>query len=312
MIRIKKMQMKKNTVSSFIVILLMITAISSCQKGGLKYTYNEEYVMFADSLVAIPVTEDAERSYEIKIGSNKPVDFDVTYPIEIVMSKSTAIEGLHFELLSRNVTIKAGETMGSLFVKSKYSNISFDKDIHFALNVINPRGEKSKLYGSEIKIILKKIKKLNIDDFVGDLRVQALFPFSNTSLVTFYCKSERVSATELRLVDLFFNDKNPFIIKFNNDDNDLFNNEITVKSQMSYTDPNYGAVFIKSTTALPSFYISHDKRFALYLEFYVDKVGTFGSHPVILEWVSPHEVEDSNSDIKTLSPSFDVTNYKLK
>ena len=303
--------MKKNNFYSFVMILLMATAIISCNEGGIAYNSNKEYVMFADSLVVIPVTENAEKYYEIKIGTNRAVDFDVTYPIEVVSNKSLALDGVHFDIDTRNVTIKAGETKGSFLMKGNYAKMDFDKEIYFTLNIINPIGDISEVYGSEMKVVLKKIKRFNVDDFVGDLKVRGAFPFS-TDLTTFYCKSEKVSDTEIRILDLYFNDKSPFIVKFHDDDENIFNNEIEVKPQFSFVDPNYGAVLMRSMTSSPSFYMPQDKAFVLYLEYYLDKVGSFGVHPVILEWVSPHEVEEDGNDTGTPYSFLPSLGYKLK
>ena len=291
----------------------MVKAIISCREGGITYDSNSEYVMFSDSLVVVPVTEDAERYYEIKIGTNRAIDVDVTYPIEIVAHKSLAIDGVHFELEARNITIKAGETKGSLLMKGNYDRMDFKNEIDFTINVINPRGGISELYGSEMKVVLKKIKRLNIDDFVGDLKVTAAYPFSN-NLTSLYCKSEKISDTELRILDLYFNDKSPFVVEFKNDDDDenIFNNEIEVKSQYSFMDPNYGPVLMRSIKANPSFYVPQDKAFVLFLEYYLNKVGSFGVHPVILEWVSPHEVEEDNNDTGTPYSFLNGPSYKLK
>ena len=125
--------MKKNNFYSFVMILLMATAIISCNEGGIAYNSNKEYVMFADSLVVIPVTENAEKYYEIKIGTNRAVDFDVTYPIEVVSNKSLALDGVHFDIDTRNVTIKAGETKGSFLMKGNYAKIDFFIKIHFSI-----------------------------------------------------------------------------------------------------------------------------------------------------------------------------------
>ena len=91
------------------------TLFVGCSEDRVSYA-GPDYVMFSDSLQTIAI-QSSDTYYDIPISATTACDYDRTYAVEVVDKGSNAIEGLHYELQSNSVTIKAGELASSVKIK---------------------------------------------------------------------------------------------------------------------------------------------------------------------------------------------------
>lgn len=96
------------------------TLFVGCSEDRVSYA-GPDYVMFSDSLQTIAI-QSSDTYYDIPISATTACDYDRTYAVEVVDKGSNAIEGLHYELQSNSVTIKAGELASSVKIKGFYDN----------------------------------------------------------------------------------------------------------------------------------------------------------------------------------------------
>lgn len=278
-------------------LLTLITAVfSSCDKEEVTFSGND-YVLFSDTLAYMPVTEDENRTFDVEIAATKVSNVDRNYAVEMVVNKTNAIEGHHFDLVSNNLTIKAGELSGKVKVKGYYDNIVYGEKLEFTLRLLAPKNEKWDLYGDESRVSLIKCPKFDINKFAGNLRMYAAFPFSN-KMINFLIKSEVINDSTL-LLKAPFDPRIDLKVRFHNNANNPFENRITVYEQEVFPDLSNGMVFVKTVDIKPSNYITEARTFALYLDVFVPKLGSFGVHQYIYRWVSQSEVDAESNDTGT-------------
>lgn len=115
--------------------------------------------MFSDSLQTIAI-QNSETYYDIPISATTACDYDRTYAVEVVDKGSNAIEGLHYELQSNSVTIKAGELASSVKIKGFYENFEDTDSLGINLRLVAPQ-EKSGIYmGMKQRCSLSRFARL--------------------------------------------------------------------------------------------------------------------------------------------------------
>lgn len=288
--------MKKLNIYFLSTLMLLLLAFTGCSEEKTLYSGNE-YVMFADTLHYMPVTPNVGKTFEIVVSTTQKVNYDRSYGVELVVNKSNAIEGRHFELLSNNVTIKAGELTGSILVKGIYDDIIYGEELIFTLRLLTSKEDVWDLYGKETKVSLIKCPKFSIDDYTGNLKLYASFPFSNEN-VTFYVKSEKLNDSIL-LIKQPFSDKYDLKVRFSDNKNNPFEDGVSVNEQIAFSDVTYGRVFTKTVTSNPSYYITEARSLFLYMDMFVTEVGSFGIHRYIFKWVPQSEVDAANNSTNT-------------
>ena len=107
------------------------------------------------------------------------------------MKRTNAIEGYHFDILSRNVTIKAGERTGKVKLKGYYNHLSVNDSLAVTLYFVNNEEKFSELYNDWTNVRLHKCMPFNIDDYTGNMRMTCTFPFSTSSVTTFLVTTEK-------------------------------------------------------------------------------------------------------------------------
>ncbi|MGL5317938.1 MAG: hypothetical protein ACRC9Q_04495 [Bacteroidales bacterium] len=288
--------MKKIILNPVFLVLLFISTLMSCSKDAIMYE-GGEYAMFADSMAYVPVTPDAESVFEFPVSLTKAQAKDKTYGIEVVIKKSNAIEGVHYELLTQNVTIKAGETKASVKLKGLYDNIVYGEHLQISLKLLAPKEEVWGIYGQEARLLLIKCPDFSIDKFVGNVRFYAAFPFADR-MTSFLATTQEFDGNTLLLKNTFSN-KRDLRIDFVSNENDPFENSVVVKEQFVLIDPYYGEVLARTVDSNPSYYITEARSVFLNLELFVPGVGSFGVHPYVIRWITQAEADAENNSTGT-------------
>lgn len=293
--------------------LCVLFAILFVGCDGKEVLYSDaSYVMFADSALVMPVTVDAERTFDVVVAATQTADYDRNYVVSVDVDRTNAIEGYHFELLNKNVLIKSGERTGVVTMKGYFDNMNRTDSLAVTLKLLSDKAETFKLYGDKTNVLLYKCYPFRIEDYVGDMRLTCTFPFSSDESKNFLVKSEKIDDHTL-LIKGPLDDSYDFRLKFLTTEDDPMNNEITMVEQEAFLDTGYGLIFAQTVPANPSFYIAADRGLVLYLNMFLPKVGAFGTYLYIFKWISPYEAE---ADKNGFTPPYDIktqaVGYSLK
>ena len=287
-----KMKNKFNILLSLAILAILGV---SCDPSEVTYS-DKEYVMFEDSVLTCPVTQNVDTTFNIFISSTVACDHDRNYAVRILEHQSNAIEGYHYTLESPNVTIKKGELAASLKLKANYNNFSSHDSLCVTLQLIAPDEEKLNLYSDKVNIQLVKCPPLDINLYTSNIRFYATFPFSESDVKSFYLKTEKISDTRL-LLKSPFDDNHDLYIDF--DYSDILAPTVVVPEQVAFTDGSYGEVYVRSSSTDYSYFYpdKEDRMIFMYLEFYLPSVGRFGTYEYLIQWVDDDTVSDSNNNI---------------
>ncbi|MGL4292242.1 MAG: DUF4984 domain-containing protein [Bacteroidales bacterium] len=288
--------MKKQNLYPLVLLILFMAAFTGCQEEKTLFSGND-YVMFSDTLHYMPVTENVEKTFKVHISTTNASKEDRIFAVELVMNKSNAIEGYHFDLVSNNVMIKAGELSGEVAVKGYYDNIVYGDSLAFTLRLLAPKDQIWDMYGKETNVSLIKCIPFSIDRFVGNMKMFASFPFSQ-DVVSFYVKSQKLNDSTL-IVKNAFSGKYDLELRFNKNDINPFESGLVVPEQIAFTDANYGQVRTSTVEMAPSFYVSHLRTLCLYMDMSVAQVGSFGVYQYMFQWVTQAEVDAANNSTGT-------------
>lgn len=303
------------TCSSFILhcslFIGLLAAFCGCDSDDNQVYYaGPNYVLFSDSLMDMPVTEDENRLFEVYVGTTQASDADRNYIVDIDPAKTNAIEGYHFELLSRNITIKAGERAAQVKLKGYYNHMDVNDSLAVTLKLVGAEAETSPIYKDETNIRLYKCMPMHIDDYVGDVRVSATFPFSTSQVTQYLIKTEKKDEHTLILKSPF-DGTHDLVLKFHSNEEDPFDNDIEMTEQTAFTDANYGEVAMRTSSSAPSYYLPAERAFVLYLESFVPLIGSFGAYYYIFEWITPEEAEAEKNGVSPYSLKHSTTSKNI-
>lgn len=282
-------------ISKLIIFALTLLTIAACDNEKVYYT-GPDYVMFADSLLDMPVTEDEELLFEVTIGATQTSDIDRNYIVDVDMKRTNAIEGYHFDILSRNVTIKAGERSGKVILKGFYHHMNVEDSLAVTLRILNSGESSSELYNDWANVRLHKCMPFNIDDYTGNMRMTCTFPFSTSSVTSFLVTTEKKNDSTL-IVKSPFDDSHDLTLKFHTASNNPFDTTIDMTEQIAFTDSYYGEVAMNTIDGVDSYYLPAERAFVLILDVFIPKIGSFGTYYYIFEWVSPEQAEAEKNGI---------------
>ena len=271
----------------------LIWGFGGCESEHVSFS-GPEYVMFSDSAVVMPVFAK-DTLFSVYVASTVAQDYDRNFAVEVVDRKSNAIEGVHYQLVNHNVTVKAGERAGVVTLKGIYDNIGPGDNLSICLKLVEDQSLKWDMYKDEINVRLVKCYPFDIEAFTGNIRMYATFPFSSTEVKEFLLTADKKNDKTLILREPFSR-LYDIVLKF--DDSDPMYPQVIVPSQVGFVDANYGKVNIRSVEVTPCFYRIPDRLIKLELEFYMPGIGSFGVHRIALEWISEEEADlDKNGII---------------
>lgn len=282
----------KKFFNSLLLLTAIVCGFAGCDADETVYV-GPEYVMFSDSVAVMPVF-DKDTVFKVNVASTVSCDYDRNFAVEVLDVKSNAIQGVHYELLEHNVTIKAGERAGFVTMKGYYDNIAPKDSLNVCLKLVEDQRLKWGLYPEVINIALVKCYPFDINAFTGNIRMYASFPFSSDQVKTFLLEAEKKDDKTLILKEAFAHN---YDLKIKFDDSDPLNPIVDIPSQVGFADGSYGLVYVRTVETSPSVYRVPDQVIMLQLEFYIPGVGSFGVHKVALQWITQEEADYEKNDI---------------
>lgn len=272
---------------------------SSCSSEIPDINYDgQEFVQFSDSLYDVPVTPE-ENVFEIPVVFSTTMNIERHVVVDIDKKHSNATENYHFTIETRNLTIPAGKNTAKVRVKGIYDNMNPNDSLAFTLRILNHEDEQLDIYSKKTVVRLTKLLPFNIDDYEGDMLMTCTFPFSTSNTTTILVESKKVDDHTLRIVAPF-DDNRDITIKFHEDAMKPFDRNIDVKTQIAFTDVNYGPVSMSSIEGYPSYYIPQDRAFILYMTAELEHLGSFGAFYYIFRWITPDEAIARRNGLSTL------------
>lgn len=287
-----------------------VTALTGCEQEKTFYN-GRNFLMFSDTLYRYPVQEDDTETFKVPVSATRVADHDRTFAVEIIDSKSNAIEGKHYRLLSNTVTIKAGELAADVEVQGIYKNIGITDSLGFALKLIIPESEQWELYeynGTRANVVLQKICPFDLHNFTGYCTVTSTFFTSdyysalNPNVDMRLVRSEVVEDEENTIVlrDLYYDG---YDIKVKLSREDILEPLIETEKQVVGTTPllfgtTYGDGNLQLTqpTGAVSYYNTCQNYILQFVTLSVDNkdgsmFGAIGTYLNLIEWITEAEAE---------------------
>ena len=296
------MSTMKNIVKSLLAVCSAALALSSCKEQYTTYG-GEEYVMFADTVMTYAVQKDVDY-FSIPVVSTVAADHDRTFGVEILDSKSNAIENYHYSLRSNTVTIPAGQTRADVQVHGLYDNIQPGDSLAFTLSLVMPDELEMGLYGRQTRAELMKVCPFDVEAFTGWCVVSSTF-LQNYSITGEYQRLVRTSVHPLLENTVICHDwlQDGYDVNLSFDLSDPLDPQVilpegqTMSDEASFFGMVHGdnRILVRNSALAGSYYSSCGTYLYVWTEMYVknldETVGTVGHFYNVMQWVSDEEAE---------------------
>ena len=294
----------KRLISYMTAAAAAAAAVAGCTESRTVYS-DAEYVMFSDT-ASVHMIQEGARTFVVPVASTVACSYDRTFGVEIIDSKSSAVEGRHYTLASNTVTIKAGERVADMEVTADYEAMNDSDTLNIAMRLVIPESVKWDLYGTETNVKMVKAGTWSADRFTGWCVVTSAFlynyPGNNTSM-------QRLIYTELHpteentvILHSFLYDGFDVSIRFRtenaaepyvtmNEDQQLGDSR-----EIFYTVHGDGKVLVKASPYYNSYFNALNNYAILYMYVHVtdlgDEYGVVDPYSMsMLEWVSDEEAD---------------------
>lgn len=292
--------MKKLLIGCVAAVAALI-GLAGCEQDKVVYS-GPNYLMFSDTLYHYAVQETNE-IFDVPVSATVSADYDRTFAVEVIDSKSNAIEGKHYKILSNTVTIKAGEMAANVEVQGNYENIGITDSLGFALRLIVPETEQWEMYGTETKVVLQKVCPFDINSFTGYCKVTSTYFMSYMENVDIRLVTSEVAEGEENTIVIhgFYYDGYDTKIKFNRDDAlqpliEMDEHVCASTGEAFGTIYGNGKLLMSQPTNYTSYYNTCQNFIFQFVTLSVDnkdgtEYGTVGTFMNIIEWISEAEAE---------------------
>ena len=294
--------MKKNILLGTIISLVLLVGFNSCEEERAIYD-GSLYIMFADTLSVLGI-EDNEVYHDIYIGATKASDEDRTFAVEVIEQESSAVEGLHYEIESNTVTIKAGELATSVRIRGFYDELAVDVEelLELKLRLITPEDTHWEIYGKEgleTKVMLQKVCPFDINAFSGYAMITSTYLYNYVGSYNRLIETEVDTTAENTIImrSLYY-DGYDVKLRFTTDDPlnpliEMDDQPLVTTGEAFGTKYGDGMLHIYQPSTYVSYYSSCEKFIYQYVTLWVpgmaagtNIVGTF-IHAI--EWISDDE-----------------------
>ncbi len=281
------------------VAWIFFTLLTACNNEEQTYD-GPSYVMFSDSLNVCPVFQD-NNAYKVTLSATRSASYDRRFGIEVLQSKSNAIEGYHYTMQSNTVTIPAGQLAASVEVCGIYENIQDDDSLNIRMRIISLDDVEWSYYGIETNVRLKKVCPFVIDNFTRYAVVKSSFLTNYKP----YAPSQRLIMTERVegepnsvMLRNFMTDG--YDVRLTLDNSDPLNPVASLRTGdiIGTTQEFLGALYndnvlrVTDYVPVPSTFSTSLNTVTLYTVVYVKDVGNLGAFTTTIRWVSDAEAED--------------------
>ncbi len=294
----------KHTIKVFLLAAALLAAAGGCDTPHTTYSA-AEYVMFADS-VSVNMIQQNQDYFSVPVAATKACDYDRNFGVEILDRNSTAIERLHYRLLSNTVTIPAGKLTTEVRVHADYDKFDSGDTLRFTLRLVMPEQLVWDLYGNTTRVQMVKSCPFSTAGFSGWCVVTSMFlnsyPGVENRSIQRLIRTEPHPGKENTVilhnwlftgydVELEFDPSDPAEPLVSVAPGQVLSDEQSVFGQINGDDK----ILVASSPARLSYFNACDRYVALWIRAYVEDlgkpVGTVGTFYNILEWVSDEEAE---------------------
>lgn len=291
----------KKLLWGYVTAVATLAALAGCEQDKVIYS-GPDYLMFSDTLYMYGVQESNE-VFNIPVSATVRAGYDRTFAVEVIDTKSNAVEGKHYKLLSNTVTIKAGEMAANVEVQGNYESIEPADSLGFVLRLVVPEANEWELYGIEAKVLLQKVCPFDINNFTGYCKV-----------ISSYFEDYLLN-TDLRLItsDIAEGEENTIVlhgiyydgydtkITFNRED--VLEPLIEMEEQpCGTTGEAFGTIYgdgkllMEQPTSYTSYYNTCENYILQFVTLSVDnkdgsEYGVVGTYINAIEWISDAEAE---------------------
>ncbi|MFR9524122.1 MAG: DUF4984 domain-containing protein [Rikenellaceae bacterium] len=296
----------KNLYSSLLVLAFFALAFS-CQESDNFYK-GPAYVGFSDTLVTCPIYSD-DREVDIVVAATTAEDYDRTFVVEVDDSISTAIEGVHYNLVSNTVVIEAGQTTGAVKIAGVHSSMESTDSIGVRLRLASRESFQWDLYpdSDRIDVVFAKVCDFDVNQFAGYILLTSSFTYEMSyynwnSLVWADVDPDDEEGKTIIIRDWMsdgdiFRDNYDLRVSFNTDDPlypelEMEDGQVIANSRKLF-DYTYGDGWVRTDLNSNYFSFYNNCQGFAYLvhDVYVNDVGTVGTYYCIFEWISEGEAE---------------------
>lgn len=294
--------MKKNILLGTIISLVLLVGFNSCEEERAIYD-GSLYIMFADTLSVLGI-EDNEVYHDIYIGATKASDEDRTFAVEVIEQESSAVEGLHYEIESNTVTIKAGELATSVRIRGFYDELAVDVEelLELKLRLITPEDTHWEIYGKEgleTKVMLQKVCPFDINAFSGYAMITSTFLYNYVGSYNRLIETEVDTTAENTIImrSLYY-DGYDVKLRFTTDDPlnpliEMDDQPLVTTGEAFGTKYGDGMLHIYQPSTYVSYYSSCEKFIYQYVTLWVPGMAagtnTVGTFIHAIEWISDDE-----------------------
>lgn len=285
---------KRQYIISLVALLAAILTLG-CQSENNTYE-GPNYILFSAESYTFGVI-DNEEWLEVPISAMRTANHDRYIGVEVVASKSSAIEDLHYTLESTTLCIPEGKLTTSLRIRGIADNISVGSNPTITLRLVLNEEDVWEEYGTECCVELQRCCKFDINNFEGYAVLTSTWcmQYMNTESRLVHTHSE--SENDVVVIEDMFYEDYDIRIKLEKEDrlNPLagLDGEQVVGSTGEAFGTIYGdgKLLITEAMGTTSYYSMCEGFVLLYTTMYVDGVGTVGTYVNILEWISDDEAE---------------------
>ncbi|WP_418573815.1 DUF4984 domain-containing protein [Phocaeicola sp.] len=287
----------KRLLKNWGMLFFALSVMAGCSEENATYS-GPDYVMFSDTLQTIAVQSD-DTYYDIPVTATTACDYDRTYSVEVVDKGSNAIEGVHYNLQSNNVTIKAGERTSSIKIRGHYNNFEETDSIGVMLRLTADKDKIWDLYGRDTKVVLVKVCPFDINTFVGYAVLTSTFftDYMQTTEMRLLTTEKDPEEENGIILKNFLYDGYDIKVSFNTDNPLQPLLEMEPQVVGSTAEAFQGSVWgddklrVMNATGAISYYNVCQNFFFQYMTFYVNGVGTVGTYANVVEWISKEEYD---------------------
>lgn len=290
----------KKTVKFLCAIIGVMLFTVACDEEYTTYS-GPNYIMFSDTSYVFPV-QNNEDYFDIPVAATQSYGYDRTLAVEIDESKSNAIEGVHYNIESNTIVIKAGERVANVRVRGYHDNIELTDSLKIALRLLTKEDTKWELYGSETTVSLQKACPFDINAFTGYCVVVSSYIYSymtNTDMRLVRSSVDPENENTIIIKDYFYKGYDARI-KF--DDKNILEPLITMEDQeFGPTSEAFGTIYgdgiirMYQPQSAVSYFSSCEKFIFQYMTLYVPGMAvganTVGTFVNVVEWISDDEAE---------------------
>ena len=156
-----------------IISILILFVTLSCTKEGMDFDTNggngKSFVHFVGTTQNLVTRYGEIKTLEIAISSTSLSDVSRTYNLNIVDSTSTAIEGVHYVLSSKTITIPAGQYSGFVTITADDEDLDIANEVFVDFSIDS---EDFISYGKTQTIYLRSFFEVSVEWLVGDWSIQ--------------------------------------------------------------------------------------------------------------------------------------------